>query len=463
MLNPFDKLAPGVAPKLNLAGDCLLVIAAALLATEGPNHSVRWGPGLAIAAVGVAAWLVTSRVLHHYDIWKEQELLGDLALTSVIALVTMGAMVLPGVIAPEYAPPVTPSHVAGALFPAVLWLRLLMPGVRAAADVPLDVLIVGTGPLARHTGLQIRGEKRRRRAVHGYLAFPGEAPDPRLDAPVLGEVGDLERVLGERTIDEVYLAGHAAREGDAMQAAIGVCERFGTPFALPAAEFRFSRARPADGRTTRGGYIHFVCVENKRWQTALKRVFDIAVSSVGLALLAPLFLGVAIAIKATSRGPVLFRQERVGLHGRPFHMLKFRSMVQDAEALRAGLEARNEQSGPVFKIQRDPRITGVGRFLRKLSIDELPQLLNVLRGEMAIVGPRPPIPSEVAQYQPWQRRRLSVRPGITCVWQVSGRNEISFEQWMYLDMQYIDHWSLLKDIKLLFRTIPAVLHGRGAS
>ena len=165
----------------------------------------------------------------------------------------------------------------------------------------------------------------------------------------------------------------------------------------------------------------------------------------------------------TSRGPVLFRQERVGLHGRTFHMLKFRSMVANAEALKASLLKSNEQAGPVFKMKHDPRVTAVGRFMRKHSIDELPQLVNVLRGDMSIVGPRPPVPSEVASYETWQRRRLSVRPGLTCVWQVSGRNEISFQDWMLLDMRYIDHWSLREDFSLICRTVPVVLTGRGAS
>jgi lipopolysaccharide/colanic/teichoic acid biosynthesis glycosyltransferase len=153
----------------------------------------------------------------------------------------------------------------------------------------------------------------------------------------------------------------------------------------------------------------------------------------------------------------------VGLHGKPFHMLKFRSMVVNAEELKVKLEAHNEQTGPVFKMKNDPRITRVGRFIRKYSIDELPQLINVLRGEMSVVGPRPPIPSEVDKYAAWQRRRLSVRPGLTCIWQVSGRNQISFEEWMYLDMQYIDHWSLKNDINLILKTVPVVLTGSGAS
>ena len=151
------------------------------------------------------------------------------------------------------------------------------------------------------------------------------------------------------------------------------------------------------------------------------------------------------------------------MHGRRFNMLKFRSMVVNAEELKAKLMAKNEQTGPVFKMARDPRVTWIGRLIRKYSVDELPQLINILRGEMTIVGPRPPIPAEVDKYEAWQRRRLSVRPGLTCVWQVSGRNEIGFEEWMYLDMQYIDHFSLAQDFRLIFKTLPVVLFGRGAS
>jgi exopolysaccharide biosynthesis polyprenyl glycosylphosphotransferase len=462
MRDPLARLAPGIAPKVNLAGDCALIVVGALVATEGPDHAVRWADGLFVAAVGLTVWITLCRALHQYDVWKDHELLGDLVLTGVLLLLTTAAMVLPGVILPEYAPVVTLSHLAGVLWPGGLWLRAVMPGVRTAVDVPIDVLVLGTGPLARHTGLTIRQETSHRKVL-GYLAFEGETADPRLDAPILGAVEDLTRVLGERALDEVYIAGHAVREGEAIQQAIATCERFGTPFALPATEFRLSRARPVEAKVIEDGYLHFVTVDRKPLQSALKRAFDILMASTVLLLLSPLLAGVAVAIKVTSRGPVFFKQVRVGLHGRHFHMLKFRSMVQDAEKMRAALEARNEQSGPVFKIERDPRITPVGRFIRKLSIDELPQFFNVLRGEMAIVGPRPPIPGEVAQYEPWQRRRLSIRPGITCVWQVSGRNKISFEQWMYLDMQYIDHWSLWTDIRLIFKTIPAVLAARGAS
>jgi len=172
----------------------------------------------------------------------------------------------------------------------------------------------------------------------------------------------------------------------------------------------------------------------------------------------------ALAIKITSPGgPIIFRQKRSGMNGRVFTLYKFRTMVPNAEALKASLEAKNEMDGPVFKIRNDPRVTRVGRILRKLSIDELPQLWNVLRGDMSIVGPRPPIPAEVERYERWQRRRLSMRPGITCIWQVSGRNNVDFKRWMEMDLEYIDNWSLALDFKILLKTIPAVLSSRGAS
>jgi lipopolysaccharide/colanic/teichoic acid biosynthesis glycosyltransferase len=194
-----------------------------------------------------------------------------------------------------------------------------------------------------------------------------------------------------------------------------------------------------------------------------KRLFDLLVGCLGLILLSPLFLAVALAIKLESKGPVYYRSTRVGRRARTFEFLKFRTMRADAEKLKAELEHLNEMDGPVFKIKNDPRVTRVGRFLRKTSLDELPQLLHVVRGEMSLVGPRPPIPEEVEQYEAWHRRRLSVVPGITCLWQVSGRNRIQFDDWMRLDMKYIDSLSFRVDLKTLIMTIPAVLRGDGAS
>jgi exopolysaccharide biosynthesis polyprenyl glycosylphosphotransferase len=196
---------------------------------------------------------------------------------------------------------------------------------------------------------------------------------------------------------------------------------------------------------------------------ALKRSFDIAASGLGLLAISPILIASAIAIKLDSRGPVFFKQARHGRGGREFRIVKFRSMVVDAEARRRELEHLNEMNGPVFKIKSDPRVTRVGRFIRATSIDELPQLFNVILGHMSLVGPRPPLPTEVAEYEPWQRRRLSVRPGITGPWQVSGRNDVDFEQWMKLDLGYIDNWSIWLDLEILLRTVPAVVMRAGAS
>jgi len=207
---------------------------------------------------------------------------------------------------------------------------------------------------------------------------------------------------------------------------------------------------------------HFLQVDAKGFQLAAKRIIDVTVSATALIVLLPLFAAVAALIKLGSPGPVFFSRERLGRGGQRFRMLKFRSMVIDAEQLRTKLATNNESAGPVFKMKDDPRLTRLGRFLRKYSIDELPQLVNVLRGDMSLVGPRPPLASEVAEYDFWQLRRLSVRPGLTCIWQASPRRyRIPFEEWMKLDLQYIDNWSLGIDLGLILRTIPVVLKGTG--
>lgn len=193
-----------------------------------------------------------------------------------------------------------------------------------------------------------------------------------------------------------------------------------------------------------------------------KRALDAVAAGLALLLLSPLFALIAAAIKLDSPGPVFYRSSRVGVGGRLFVFYKFRSMVHGADRIRDLLQDQNEADGPVFKIARDPRITRVGRVLRRTSLDELPQIWNILKGEMSLVGPRPPIPREVLQYEPWQLRRLAVRPGLTCLWQISGRSEIGFDEWMRLDMEYIDHRSFLLDLKILLRTVPAVMSGKGA-
>jgi exopolysaccharide biosynthesis polyprenyl glycosylphosphotransferase len=195
----------------------------------------------------------------------------------------------------------------------------------------------------------------------------------------------------------------------------------------------------------------------------LKRALDFLMALIALVALSPLLIILAVLVKLTSRGPVFFSQTRCGLGARRFTLYKFRSMRADADLIREELEALNEVDGPVFKIRNDPRCTPIGRFMRKFSLDELPQLVNILKGDMSFVGPRPPLPEEVEKYERWQRRRLRMQPGLTCLWALEGRSKLSFRRWMELDLEYIDHWSMGLDWKILLRTIPVVILGRGAS
>ena len=207
-------------------------------------------------------------------------------------------------------------------------------------------------------------------------------------------------------------------------------------------------------------------IENERSNVlyeVIKRIIDIVASFTGLIVLSPLMLVVSILIKLESKGEVIFKQKRVGLNGKEFYMYKFRSMVINAEELKEQLESQNEMSGPMFKIKDDPRITKVGKFIRKTSIDELPQLINVIKGDMSLVGPRPSLPKEVEEFETWMRERLEVKPGLTCIWQVSGRNNIDFEDWMKLDIKYVRERSFKLDIKLILKTVLVLFGDKNAS
>jgi exopolysaccharide biosynthesis polyprenyl glycosylphosphotransferase len=412
------------AQNFNLIGDCVILTAASAAATSLPGIGWHWMVFLGMATGSILVWTLGGRLLRHYDVWNGRGIAGDVVLTAILLGAMLAVMGILRMFVPRYAAGSDLPRFNVVAVPWILWLRLTTSWLRRRELPGEDIIVIGIGPLGRHTGLEIRDANDQRRVV-GYLRFADEPVHSRLPAEVRGIASDLEEFLKRHVVSEVYIAGNGDSQRAEMQAAIRVLERFGIPFALPACGFRFGRARPAHEAAVADGYVHYLSVRHKPIQSAAKRLFDIAASFAALVLLSPLLLIVAVTIRFTSRGPILFRQLRVGRHGRPFHMLKFRSMVSNAEELKAKLIAQNEQAGPVFKIRLDPRITSVGRFIRKFSIDELPQLLNVLRGEMSIVGPRPPVPSEVARYEAWQRRRLSVRPGLTCVWQVSGRNEIS--------------------------------------
>jgi exopolysaccharide biosynthesis polyprenyl glycosylphosphotransferase len=459
---PRFRLSPESAQRLNLVADLLILVAASFLSALGDGQ-LHWKVGLAMAVAAWAFWVCASRVVRQYDVSNGRALDRDVALTVVLLLAVIAPMVLLRFVSARYATATQPSHFLAGLVPAVLFIRLTLVGLRLWRARPVEqVLVTGVGPLGRLTQREIR-DCGKRLVVLGHLRFPDEKADARLQADVLGTVDDLDAVLKEHVVTEVYVASTEPRHRDRVQAIVSSCERFGVPFALPVGGYRFARATPACREAIADGYVHYLSVRQAPVQRFLKQMLDIAIASLALVVLSPLLILTAIAVKLDSEGPVFFRQERVGLHGRTIHMLKFRSMVQNADELKASLLKHNERSGPVFKMHYDPRVTLVGRFIRKYSIDELPQIVNVLRGDMSLVGPRPALPSEVACYEAWQRRRLSVRPGLTCVWQVSGRNQVSFATWMLLDMRYIDHWSLWQDVRLILQTVPVVVLGRGAS
>ena len=294
----------------------------------------------------------------------------------------------------------------------------------------------------------------------GYVASEHE-PSKAENLPVLGSTRQLRRLIAESGVDCVFVASSAIRSEDvvdvarsARQAGVEVRVTANLPRVLTS---RLA-VQPLGGMMT----LSVRPVRLTKYQAAAKRSFDLVFASLGLIVTLPLWLVVAATIKMSSPGPVLFRQLRVGHRGKPFRMLKFRTMVIEAESMLDSLRTRNEASGPLFKLRDDPRVTRVGKALRRWSMDELPQLLNVLRGDMSLVGPRPCLPEEVREFEEWQFDRFEVRPGITGLWQVSGRSMLTFEEYLRTDLFYIDNWSLPYDLYILLKTIPILFSGRGA-
>jgi exopolysaccharide biosynthesis polyprenyl glycosylphosphotransferase len=328
------------------------------------------------------------------------------------------------------------------------------------------ILVLGTGNRAQRISAQLESWQRRTLRVIGFLDDDPSEEDRRgLGRRYLGRLDHLGEVVARECVDRVIFGlPRSYLAHDVIANAIGICEALGVDFSIPVDLFDTRVARIAQDELAGLRTISF-SVQGGRpvWQFALKRAIDVVGALAVLLVTLPVWLFVALAIKLDSPGPIFFVQRRCGQYGKVFPFYKFRTMRTDAEARKAELRALNEKSGPVFKIERDPRVTRVGRLLRKYSIDELPQVLNVLMGHMSLVGPRPPVPAEVEKYELDHRGRLSMRPGITCLWQVSGRNEIEFEDWVKLDIEYVERWSLLLDLQILLATFPAVISGRGAS
>ena len=339
---------------------------------------------------------------------------------------------------------------------------LIMRHVRKQGYNYRKILIVGTGPRASDFIEKVKMHPEWGLSILGIIDDePGRGIDKVCDIEVIGALKNISETLHRYVVDEVIFVVPRSRLSF-IEDVIAICEIEGIKATVAVDLFDCKIAKSYQTDIDGIPFLTFETTFAKEWQLFVKRVIDIVISGTLIVIFSPLYLVVAALIKLTSPGPVLFIQRRMGLNGRRFVLFKFRTMHEGAHVKLSELEDLNEMKGPIFKIKDDPRITPLGKFLRKFSIDEFPQLLNVFMGCMSLVGPRPPLAKEVNQYELWQRRRLSMRPGITCLWQVSGRNKISFDQWMKLDLQYLDNWSLWLDFKILVKTIPAVLFGRGA-
>ncbi len=357
-------------------------------------------------------------------------------------------------------------------FAALVSGRALMrPLVRAWMRRPMNVMnavVVGGSPAAIRMAELIKRQKAIGLNFLGFISEGGPSkgapfPAEKGEVPglVLGNISSIEEIVRRHVVDEViFVVSREKVEG--LEDVFLMLEDQGINARMALSVFPHMIAKVQIEEFEDIPLLTFTTLPTNDAALFMKRGIDVVLSFVSLVIGAPLIALIALLIKADSKGPVLFVQKRCGINGRSFSMYKFRSMHAGAEKRLPDVEGLNEMDGPVFKMKNDPRITRVGRVLRKASLDELPQLWNVLRGDMSMVGPRPPIAGEVAKYERWQRRRLSMRPGLTCIWQVSGRSEIAFEDWMRLDLQYIDNWSLWLDFKILVKTIPAVLFGRGA-
>lgn len=290
---------------------------------------------------------------------------------------------------------------------------------------------------------------------------PGRKIADSKDVKIIGSLKDLPQILHKQAVDEVVFVVPRLRL-NYIENAIYICEIEGIKATIAVDLFDLKIARAHQTEIDGIPLLTFETTVAKEWQLFIKRGIDIILSGLGITILSPLFFIVTILIKLSSSGPLLFKQERLGLNGRKFILYKFRTMYKGAQENLININVFNDMNNPSFKKEKIQYITPLGRVLRKFSIDELPQLFNIFIGYMSLIGPRPSVPEEVKQYKPWQRRRLSMRPGLTCLWQIRGRNKLDFNEWMKLDLEYLDNWSLRLDFEIMIETIPVVLFGIGA-
>lgn len=339
----------------------------------------------------------------------------------------------------------------------------LLGAIRREFGAPRFIMLVGLGESARRVAESLERSADYGLRLMGFLHDESEPAPETIQLQQSYPVHPLRRLpelLKGHVVDEVIFAVDSTRLSG-MEEALLLCDEEGVRTRVLVDFFPHVNSEIYLDRLGALPLLTFAAAPHDELRLVVKRATDMALAGIALVLLMPLMLAIAALVRITSPGPAIFRQVRCGLNGRRFVFYKFRSMCQNAEELKPALQHLNQRT-TVFKIPNDPRLTGVGRFLRKFSIDEWPQLWNVMRGDMSLVGPRPAVPEEVDQYERWQRRRLRMRPGLTCLWALAGRDTLDFESWMKLDMAYIDNWSLALDWKIMLRTIPKVILGKGA-
>ncbi|MCP3983068.1 MAG: sugar transferase [bacterium] len=431
----------------------------------GPNWELA--PRLlATMLVACLAWPLTLQQLGLYESQRMMPL--DKVLTRLLVAGTTATLLLTATAFALKAPvgPRFPLLFGGVQFALLTVERLMilgaLRGLRRVGRNTRHVLVVGSGPRAARVQDLARTHPEWGLQIVGFVDDRNAPVDSDIPADRCFKLIDMPRLLRDRVVDEVIIACPRSMLAELLPV-VATCGSAGVPFTLLADIFGDFLPPPQVTRFGSLTSLRFAPVHHNPTFLAVKRVIDVVGALSLLIATAPVIATAGLLIRFTSPGAILFRQIRSGLNGRQFELLKLRTMCVDAEDQRESLLHLNEMGGPVFKLQNDPRVTPVGRFLRRYSIDELPQLWNVLSGDMSLVGPRPPLPHEVAQYETFEQRRLSMRPGLTCAWQVGGRNEVTkFDEWVRMDLEYIDTWSLSNDVRILLKTVPAVFRGTGS-